>query len=335
MVRFLLLILLATPLLKGRAPAWAQRLPQAEGRLFAVGVASLEGGEAEARIRAGRLARLELVLRLKAKVSGQVQSTKWQTQEWRAGARSEATASQYQQLEVALQATAMALPALEVQEVAVDETHGQVFALAAWDLDRAKAVQEETRRFLEARIEASKVDRDPRTSEGRLCQFRTFQAFQRRYRDWEESRSLLLSAGVVLPSLDQADLDQMARKVRLTVAPIESGHLPPELISRIEVWRTLRGLGEPRAPDLRLSLSIDPEWSHVMGLDRLRAVLTVVVRTRSGTPLSQWAFESQTVGATRGEAFLQLVTSLFPSVQEVLDHWLGILPDPPSFKEAS
>jgi hypothetical protein len=335
MARFPLPTLLSATLLVGQIPDWAQRLPQADGRLYAVGVASLEGGEAQARLRAGRLARLELVLRLRAQVRGQVQSTMWQTQEWRGGIRSGAAASRYQQLEVAIQATAMSLPALEVQEVAVDEAHGQVFALAAWDLDRAQTVQAEARRLLEARIEASKADRDPLTPEGRLRRFRTFQAFQRRYRDWEEARTLLLTAGVVLPDLDQAGLGQMARKVRLTVAPIENDGLPPELISRIEVWRALRGLGEPRTPDLRLSLSIHPEWSHVLDLDRLRAVLIVGVRTRSGTPLCQWAFESQTVGATRGEALLQLVNSLFPGVQESLDRWFGILPDPPSLKEAS
>ncbi len=335
----ILILLLCQAMLMAQAPAWSTTLPQAPYRLYAMGVVSLQEDEAGARVKASQAARLELLLTLRTKARASVTAQSRTVRVWDEGSVSSQTSVGTFGTRMDLQTFAEALPGLEVQEVWVDRARGQVFALAALDLVRARAAHAEDGRALKAQIIASLSEASGNGWKERLSRFMEAQVLTYRLATWIDTRALLAAAGIPPEPLgpNPAQLRELRRRAQLSLSLVETLDLPVDLVTGLHVWRSQRSLGMPTPSPLRLNTRATSHWSRLMDLERVRAQWTLVLTSPEGDLLSAWTFEEQAVGATRAEALQRLTRMLLPRVHEALDRWFGF-PSPsqyPSLTEAS
>ena len=120
-------------------PDWIATLPEAAGRLYALGTAPLGGRESEAISRASDRARLEVVARLRTTVRGSTSITTRASET--SGAGGPATGSAERQVldQVSVGTRAEDLPGLVVERTFTDAPAGTAFALAYLDLAQARA----------------------------------------------------------------------------------------------------------------------------------------------------------------------------------------------------
>jgi hypothetical protein len=118
-------------------PAWVETLPEAPGRLYALGTAPLGGNESEAISRASDRARLEVVARLRATVRGSTSITT-RTAET-AGVPGAASGARQVLDQVSVGTRAEDLPGLVVERTHTDPAGGIAYALAYLDLAQAHA----------------------------------------------------------------------------------------------------------------------------------------------------------------------------------------------------
>ena len=340
MPRFtILILLLCQALLLAQGPVWATTLPQTPHRIYAVGVVSLQEDEAGARTKARQSARLELLLALRTKARGTVTAQSRMLRVWDEGRESSQAAMGTFGTRMDLQTFAEALPGLEVQEVWVDRARGQVFALAALDLIRAREAHAEDGRALQAQLVASLSEAKGGDWKERLRRFMGAQALADRLTTWADTRALLAAAGIPPEPLgpNPAQLRELRERAQMSLALVETLDLPVDLVTGLHAWRSRRSLGTPSPTPLRLATEATSDWSRLMDLERVRAQWTFVLTSPEGDRLAVWAFEEQAVGATRAEALQRLTRSLLPRVHEALDRWFGF-PSPtqsPSLTEAS
>ena len=335
----ILILLLCQAMLMAQAPVWAATLPQAPYRLYAVGVVSLLEDESVARVKASQAARLELLLTLRTKARGSVTAQSRTVRIWEEGRESSQTSIGTFGTRMDLQTFAEALPGLEVQEVWVDLVRGQVFALAALDLVRARASHTEDGGVLQAQIIASLSEAYGDGWKERLRRFMEAQFLADRLANWTDTRALLAAAGIPPETLgpNPAQLREVRERSQLSLSLVETLDLPVDLVTGLHAWRSQRSLGMPTPSPLRLSTKATSDWSRLMDLERVRAKWTLVLTSPEGDILAVWAFEEQAVGATRAEALQRLTRMLLPRVHEALDRWFGF-PSPsqsPSLTEAS
>ena len=335
----ILIFLLCQAMLMAQAPTWSTALPQTPYRLYAVGVVSLQQNEAGARKKASLAARLELILTLRTKARGSVTAQSRTVRLWDEGRETTQSSIGTFGTRMDLQAFAEALPGLEVQEVWVDRVQGQVFALAALDLVRARAAHAEDGRALQAQVIASLSEATGNGWKERLSRFMEAQVLADRLTTWTDTRALLAAAGIPPEPLgpNPAQVRELRERAQLSLALVETLDLPVDLVTGLHAWRSMRSLGIPAPSPLRLTTRATSDWSQLMDLERVRAQWTLVLISPEGDLLSVWTFEEQAVGATRAEALQRLTGKLLPRVHESLDRWFGF-PSPsqsPSLTEAS
>jgi hypothetical protein len=119
-------------------PAWVEKLPEAQGRLYALGTADLGPQEGQAIARASDRARLEVVARLKATVKGQTQVTTRTRELHREGQKALGAGERVTRDEVSVGAKAEELPGLVVEQIFTDAPARTVYALAYLDLAQAR-----------------------------------------------------------------------------------------------------------------------------------------------------------------------------------------------------
>ena len=335
----ILILLLGQALLVAQAPVWATTLPQTPHRLYAVGVVSLQEDEAGARVKARQAARLELLLTLRTKARGTVTAQSRTLRVWDEGRESSQVSIGTFGTRMDLQTFAEALPGLEVQEVWVDRARGQVFALAALDLVRAREAHAEDGRALHAQLAASLLETSRKGWKERLRRFMEAQALADRLTIWTDTRALLAAAGIPPEPLgpNPAQLRELLERAQMSLALVETLDLPVDLVTGLHAWRSRRSLGTPSPTPLRLATEATSDWSRLMDLERVRAQWILILTSPEGDRLAVWTFEEQAVGATRAEALQRLTRILLPRVHEALDRWFGF-PSPsqsPSLTEAS
>jgi hypothetical protein len=119
-------------------PDWIETLPQAPGRLYAMGTAELSGSEGDALARASDRARLEVVTRLRATVRGSTSVTTRTSEVASAGSRAGVGDRQVRD-EVSVGAVAEDLPGLAVDRTYADPKGRTAYALAYLDLVQAQS----------------------------------------------------------------------------------------------------------------------------------------------------------------------------------------------------
>jgi hypothetical protein len=120
-------------------PEWITTLPEAAGRLYALGTAPLSGSEGEAISRASDRARLEVVARLRATVRGATSVTTRTTETMAGPGQTSGSGSRQVLDQVSVGTRAEDLPGLVVERTFTDPAAGTAFALAYLDLAQANA----------------------------------------------------------------------------------------------------------------------------------------------------------------------------------------------------
>jgi len=160
---FLLALVSAAPLLAALPqglvkPIWISALPERPGRVYAMGLAPVASGDAQAVTQAGQNARAEVLARLRANV--RAETTIKSTAKVSVSTGNKATGSSQQQVgqDTRIQAEAVDLPGLSVEETWVDAKEHTAYALAYLDVPLAE-------RELRTRYQAQKDDlaKEPET----------------------------------------------------------------------------------------------------------------------------------------------------------------------------
>jgi hypothetical protein len=288
-------------------------------------------------MKAGQIARLELLLQLRARAKGSVKSHSQVNQTWDKVAGPDFQSVGSHSTGTDFQAYALALPGLEVQEVRVDPVGNQVFALASLDLTHARVALCQTGALLREKI-ATTLTLPRATSWNEcLCQVREARLLVDQWTAWEDTRLLLLAVDSLcpFPGPSSHQVQAITSRASLAVSILETLDLPSGLVAGLHDWRAQRGLIGPSPLSLRLEPSATTEWSRVMDLERIRTRWTIVLATSLGERVAFWTFEGQAVGATRPEAMLNLTRIMLPRAQEALDRWFGFPSPLTSSKEAS
>ena len=119
-------------------PAWIEILPQAPGRLYALGTAELGASEGAAIARAADRARLEVVTRLRATVRGSTSVTTRTSEGQQGGGKAAGSGDRQVRDEVNVGAQAEDLPGLVVERTFADPPGRTAYALAFLDLGLAR-----------------------------------------------------------------------------------------------------------------------------------------------------------------------------------------------------
>jgi len=149
-----LALLLSTLMLAQPAPRpqWVEHLPEAPGRLYAMGTADLGAQEGQSITRASDRARLEVVARLRATVKGQTSVATSTIELKRDGQQTVGAGQRVTRDEVSVGARAEDLPGLVVEQTFTDAPARTVYALAYLDLTQARST-------LASRLERSRQAR--------------------------------------------------------------------------------------------------------------------------------------------------------------------------------
>jgi hypothetical protein len=119
-------------------PAWIDTLPEAPGRLYALGTAELEGSESAALALASDRARLAVAGRLRATVRGQTTVTTRSSESQREGAQPSGAGDRQVRDVVSVGIKAEDLPGLVVERTHCDPLARTAYALAYIDLALAR-----------------------------------------------------------------------------------------------------------------------------------------------------------------------------------------------------
>ncbi len=134
---FILTAVMATQPPASERPGWVERLPEAPGRLYAMGTADLGAQEGQSITRASDRARLEVVARLRATVKGQTSISTRTTELQREGQKAVGAGERVVRDDVSVGARAEDLPGLVVEQTFTDPEARTVYALAYLDLTQA------------------------------------------------------------------------------------------------------------------------------------------------------------------------------------------------------
>ena len=120
-------------------PEWIETLPEASGRLYALGTAPLGGNESEAISRAADRARLEVVARLRSTVRGSTSITTRTAEVTGPAGQTAGSGARQVVDQVSVGTRAEDLPGLVVERTHTDRAGGTAYALAYLDLAQARA----------------------------------------------------------------------------------------------------------------------------------------------------------------------------------------------------
>ena len=246
-------------------PGWVERLPEVQGRLYAMGMADLGSPEGQSITRASDRARLEVVARLRSTVKGQTSIATRSTELRREGRNAAGAGERVVRDEVSVGARAEDLPGLVVEQTFTDAAARTVYALAYLDLVQARA----TLGSRLDQIRQARVRLGGETTRKALWNFRRLTVDLDKL---EEAIGLLALAGTGLElrtalqaeraevdlrldrlnqaSLPPLDFSRMAMAVRANV------NLPPGVDAYLRSQVTACGLSTRElAPDLILDLT--------------------------------------------------------------------------------
>lgn len=174
-------------------PAWIGTLPEAPGRVYALGLAAFAPGEAQALQQAQGQARMEVLARLRANVKGEtnIKTSQAYTQQQGGSATGSTSKSISQETFVQVQATE--LPGLTLEETWVDREGRTAYALAY--LDVLTAQRELELRFSAARQDLATEGPSPEDARLRLKKLQRMRGLQREMALLDDMAALVSAGG--------------------------------------------------------------------------------------------------------------------------------------------
>ncbi|GEM_PF-1284777 len=267
-------------------PGWIETLPEAPGRLYALGTAEWSRNEGEAIARASDRARLEVVARLRATVQGRTSVTTRSSQTQQQGAKATGAGERQVRDEVSVGARAEDLPGLVVERTYSDPSVRTVYALAYLDLAQARnALAARLDQAREARVRIG--DEQSRKARWRL------RKLQEDLNRVDESIALLAVTGAgpeLRPALqaERAALDKALQR-------LEGRNLPP-----LDLAKTAMGL--------RVNVALPPGIQAYLEAQIIECGL--LVRNLNPDLILSLTFS----GGTRGPEFIFTDTDLYSGV---------------------
>lgn len=333
-------------------PIWVSALPEQAGRVYAMGLAPVATGEAQAVTTASQNARAEVLSRLRASVKSETNVATRATTSRELGGRTTGSASQDVGQTTNIRTSATELPGLVVEETWVDVKGATAYALAYLDVPVAE-------RELRARYESARQDlaregdtpSEPRERMRMLNRLKTAQGELAKLDDMAG----LLSAGGGDPALRRQVRDaklgvdrQMDRLRGSLTLSLEGAQGATQIASILRNAALKAGLGwAERGGEFQLvmdyrsdarSAKIDVQqqhwngwwwggWvSHTVtkdsGIIVARGVLTITLRDRAGTEYESVDIEAKGLGVTEFQAENKLKADFREKVEKTFGAWL-------------
>jgi hypothetical protein len=207
-------------------PPWIESLPEAPGRLYALGAADLGANEGQAITRASARARLEVAARLKTSVKGQTRVSTVTTELRQAGDKVTGYGERKVRDDVSVSVQGEDLPGLVVERTYVDVPGRSAYALAYLDLAQAASTLAD--RLGRLREDRARVG-DERSRKARW-RLRKIKGDLDRL---DETSSLLSVTGTGLSLRLELQTERAALERRLGV--LDKTELPPLDFSKLSV----------------------------------------------------------------------------------------------------
>lgn len=351
-MRTLSLLLTVPGLLAAQSirPMWVSQVPSQEGRVYAMGVASLQGNQATALTQAQANARGEVIARLRAQVQSttdvRATSQVHRSTDGPTTGASNRTVTQATTVE----AKALDLPGLVVEETWVDRPGAAVYALAYLDVPVAE-------RELRARFQTQReaLEAGPRADTGsareRLRRLQTLRSAQVELERLDDLAGLLAAGGgeaQLRAEVRRARLALEARLERLratltfSLAGVQETGLGADVATLVRNAVLKQGLGwADQGGEFVLSLrthtaratanagnagaaSRSRFW-HAQPDDTLvvaRGALDITLTDRAGTAYESTTLEAKGVGVSDFQAERRLLDNTRQQLGDLLGQWL-------------
>jgi len=327
-------------------PPWVSLVPSAPGRVYAIGLASLEPAEAQAVRQASLNAKVEVISRLRASVKGSTNLTTHSEVQRQGGGTATGSSTQTLHQDSTIQAQAVELPGLAVEETWVDRKGNTAYALAYLDVPTAE--QELRNRFgamkQDLSVEAG-VSGSPRDRLRRLQALKGAQAEM----DKLDDMAGLISAGGGDPSLRRQvrdlklSVDRLLDQLRNSLTMCAGGDKDLGLggdvatLVRNAVLRQGLGWAESNA-EFTLNLRFQGNrqgwdvrkrrwWDYDRNADFIvaRGVLEITLVDRAGTQYESTVIEAKGVGVSEFQADQRLLKDYKAKLEGTLSQWLAEL----------
>ncbi len=343
----------AQPLRQGRVkPLWVAALPSQAGRVYAVGLARVDGGEADAIRQAGQNARGEVLGRLRAEVKAELNVATRATTTRESGGQASGTSEQRVDQSTRIRASAVDLPGLTVEEVWVDKAEATAYALAYLDVPVAE--QEVRARFRALKDDLFKEDDTPAEPRARLRMLGRLKAAQAELGRLDDTAALLAAGGgdaalrrQVRDGKLAVDRQMEALRASLTLS-LEGARGATQLAAVIRNAALKAGLGwKDTGGDFQLVMDLKTDarsarfdkaapatngwwrdgWvSHTASRDTgilvARGVLTLTLQDRAGTPYESVDIEAKGLGVSELQAENKLKEDFRAKVEKTFSRWL-------------
>jgi hypothetical protein len=354
--RYVLLLTLcsgATLLAALVKPIWISALPERPGRVYAVGLAPVAAGEAQAVTQAGQNARAEVLARLRANVHAETNIKSTATVSVAAGGKATGSSEQQVGQDTRIQTEAVDLPGLAVEETWVDAKEHTAYALATLDVPVAE-------RELRARHQAQKDDlaKEPETPSAPRERLRMLSRLKKAQVEYAklDDMAALLAAGGGDPALrgqvraSRLAVDRQMEQLRgsLTLGLEPSARQATQVATLLRNAALKAGLGwsesggefvlamatKSDAQTAKLDVS-RPEWNgwwrggwvsrtvtRDTGVVVARGVLELTLKDRAGNAYESVEIEAKGVGVSDFQAEQRLKEDFRRKLEKTFGAWL-------------
>lgn len=334
-------------------PIWITQLPQQEGRVYAMGLASYAPSEGQALTQAASNARAEVLTRLRASIKSETNIRSSATVTREAGGRATGSAEQQVGQNTRIQAQATELPGLVVEETWADAAGRTAYALAYLDVPVAE--RELRSRFTELKNDLFQEGETPTAPRERMRMLNRLKGAQVELAKLDDMAGLLAAGGGELKLRGQIraaklSVDRQMEQLRATLTlSLEPGARNATQIANILRNAALKaGLGwSDKGGEFVLALdyrtdskgvSIDVQrqswngwwrggWvSHTVNKDTgiivARGNLEVTLKDKAGNQYESMEIEAKGVGVTDFQAENRLKDDFRAKLEQAFGKWL-------------
>lgn len=221
MIRRVQLLLMALPMVSQGlvAPSWLKVLPDAPGRIYAVGTATVAPSEAKALEQAAQNARFEVIARLRVGVQGTTTISTSLSQQQNSGSAAMGSRQQYVRQDGTTSVQAVNLPGLVVEERYLDKKAGAAYALAYLDAAVAERSLVDQVGALDSDWKNLKSDPAQPGLRPSITRLQRIKALQTRGAELESQAGLLIPAGV--PTSIRAGVQLLGQDMGREIATLQ------------------------------------------------------------------------------------------------------------------
>ena len=336
-------------------PIWVTSLPQQAGRVYAMGLAPLSAGQAEAVTQAAQNARAEVLTRLRANVKSETSVVSKSTLTRDASGKASGGSEQQVGQNTRIQTQATGIPGLVVEESWLDGKGGTAYALAYLDVPIAE-------REIRSRFTAEQNDLaqegTPKEPRERMRQLSRLKIAQTELVKLDDLAALIAAGGgdgelrgqvrAARLAVDRR-LDQLRGSLTLSLDTASKGASAVAGILRNAALKAGMGWAENGGEfQLVMDYKSDAKTAHIdvqrqswngwwrggwvshtvntnSGIIVARGVLTITLKDRAGTEYESVDVEAKGLGVTEFQAEQKLKEDFKTKLDTTFSKWLDDL----------